>query len=179
MTVIVNDLLNGERLAAAGVVFRREPIWLPVLVAQAIEGVRPFADRFGVQIDLSSALATGVPAIGDEARTQQVIDNLLSNAIKFAPSGSKVEVAIEPLGAELVVSVRDHGPGVPQEFQARVFDRFAMAEPAGRRVASSGLGLSIARSIVEGQGGRIGFDSPLPGGGSRFWFSLPTVSSPG
>ena len=179
MTVIVNDLLNGERLSAAGVVFKREPILLPVLVAQAIEGVRTFADRFGVQVDLSSTLASGMPAIGDEGRTLQVIDNLLSNAIKFAPSGSTVEVAIEPLEAELVVSVRDYGPGVPQEFQDRVFDRFAMAEPADRRVASSGLGLSIARSIVEGQGGRIGFDSPLPGGGSRFWFSLPTVLAPG
>ena len=109
MTVIVNDLLNGERLAAAGVVFRRDAILLPVLVAQAIEGIRPFAERFGVQVDLSSTPASGIPAIGDEARTLQVIDNLLSNAIKFAPSGSKVQVVIEPLESELVVSVRDHG----------------------------------------------------------------------
>jgi signal transduction histidine kinase len=174
LVAIVNDILDTERLSSASVVFKREPIWLATLVTQSIESMRSFADRYEVAINLLPTPTTGVPAIGDDARTLQVIDNLLSNAIKFAPSGSNVEVTIEPAGNEMVVSVRDYGRGVPLEFQPRLFERFAMAEPAGQHVARSGLGLSIARAIVEGQGGRIGFVSPLPGGGSRFWFSLPT-----
>lgn len=174
---IVNDILEVERLGAADAEFKREPILLASLAGQAIESFSSYAQQAGVGLRLSPASDHAVRAAGDPGRILQVLDNLLSNAIKYSPAGATVDVAVEHGPAEVTVSVRDRGRGIPVEFQHRIFERFAMADGPRRGSASSGLGLSIARAMIEGQGGRIGFASPLPDGGTLFWFALPRVES--
>lgn len=105
---------------------------------------------------------------------EQILGNLVANAIKFTSAGS-VTIIVEPGQAEVRVAVRDSGPGIPDDQRARVFERFWQAQPrSGRDV---GLGLYIAKALVEAHGGRIGVES-TPGEGSTFWFSLPTESRP-
>jgi signal transduction histidine kinase len=113
---------------------------------------------------------------------EQVVLNLLDNALKHAPAGSAVTVAAAPEGSRwAVVHVRDRGPGIPAEALERVFDRFYRADAArDRGHGGSGLGLSIARALIEQHGGRIWVHSPRPGWdglgppGAEAGFALPT-----
>jgi signal transduction histidine kinase len=112
------------------------------------------------------------PARCDRERILQVLTNLLSNAIKFSPPGGAVRVEAARRNGEVVVSVRDSGPGIPADQRAHIFDRFWQAkETAG---LGTGLGLSIARGLVERHGGRLWVDSEV-GAGSTFSFTLPAA----
>ena len=111
---------------------------------------------------------------GDPGRLLQVMANLLSNAAKFSERGSEVTVGVERHGGTARVVVRDTGPGVPEAFRRRIFQRFAQADGAdSRRQGGTGLGLSISKAIVERHGGRIGFDSRP--GDTTFYFTLPIL----
>jgi signal transduction histidine kinase len=114
----------------------------------------------------------------DRDRLLQVLVNLLSNACKHSPRGGLVEVRLERAGAGARVSVADRGPGIPPEFQPRLFQRFSQLDSVdSRRKGGSGLGLSICRGIIERLGGQIGY-RPREGGGSVFFFELAAVSQP-
>ena len=127
-------------------------------------------------IALEARLPTNLPlAAADGARVVQVLANLLRNAIKFTPRDGHVEVAIESHDSSLVFSVADTGPGIAAENQMKVFDRYWQASD-GARTRSAGLGLSIAKGIVEAHGGRIWVDSEL-GRGSTFAFTIPRAPS--
>jgi signal transduction histidine kinase len=109
----------------------------------------------------------------------QVLTNLLSNAAKFSPPQSEVTVAAERRGAEVRVSVCDHGPGIPQEFRERIFQRFAQADSSStRQREGTGLGLSISKAIIERMNGRIGFETQ-EGVGTTFFIDLPAVDATG
>ena len=109
----------------------------------------------------------------DEDRIAQVLTNLMSNAAKFSPPGEGVEVKVGRAGHNVRVEVADHGPGIAEEFQDRIFGKFAQADSSfTRKQEGSGLGLSIARAIVEKHGGGIGFTTE-PGAGTTFYFELP------
>src|SRR5262249_35985954 len=109
----------------------------------------------------------------DRARIRQALDNLLDNALKYTPVGSAIDVTLRRDGQRVVVSVADQGPGIPQEEQERLFNFYARASARPRRgEASIGLGLAIARKIVEAHGGQIWVQSQV-GVGSVFSFSLP------
>ena len=110
----------------------------------------------------------------DGARVVQVLGNLLRNAIKFTPNGGRIVLSAENRDRTVVFSVTDTGPGIPLANQARVFDRYWHAS-AGARTGGSGLGLSIARGIVEAHGGSIWLAS-TPGRGSTFAFALPVTA---
>jgi signal transduction histidine kinase len=107
----------------------------------------------------------------DPARVVQVLGNLLRNAIKFTPDGGSITVSATRQDNMVVLSVRDTGRGIAPEVQEKVFDRYWQARD-GARTHGSGLGLSIAKGIVEAHGGRIWLESS-PGQGSTFSFSLP------
>jgi len=99
--------------------------------------------------------------------------NLLSNAAKFSPEGAAVDIDMQANGAMIRVAVQDRGPGIPEEFRARIFGRFTQADStATRQKGGSGLGLAICKRLVEVMRGRIGFQD-RPGGGTTFWFELP------
>ncbi len=108
----------------------------------------------------------------DPDRFQQVMGNLLSNAAKFSPEGGKVTISATMRGPVVRISVADEGPGIPEEFQPRVFQKFAQADSSDtRQKGGTGLGLSIAKAIVERLGGRIGFATEI-GAGTTFYFDL-------
>jgi CheY-like chemotaxis protein len=109
----------------------------------------------------------------------QVIANLLSNAIKFSPREAEVVVAIEERGERVRMTVRDHGPGIPETFRTRIFEKFAQADGSdARRKGGTGLGLSIVKEIVLRLGGEVGFYD-TPGGGTTFHVELPCLVSQG
>jgi signal transduction histidine kinase len=113
---------------------------------------------------------------GDPDRLAQVVGNLLSNAIKYSPDGGKVEVTASLIRGEGWIWVRDRGLGIPREHQDRVFTKFFRGEAARKRaISGTGLGLVLARQIVEAHGGSLGFDSE-EGKGSTFWVRLPAAS---
>ena len=145
------------------------------LIEQAIEANRGFADSYGARILLEPAAQTATVR-ADVDRMNQVVTNLLSNAIKFSPTGEVVEISIATRGETVRVSVRDHGPGIPDEFKMRIFDKFAQADASdARQKGGTGLGLNIVKQIITQHGGKIGFES-ASGGGTIFYFDLPRIA---
>jgi PAS domain S-box-containing protein len=169
---LVNSILDMEKIESGKVVFVLKQVEARTLVEQAIEANRGFADGFGVRIRLDAASET-VDLRGDPDWLIQVVTNLLSNAIKFSPPGEEVVVGIEKRRGMVLISVRDHGHGVPEDFKARIFGKFAQADASdARQQGGTGLGLSIVKQIVTRLGGQVGFDD-APGGGAIFHVELP------
>jgi PAS domain S-box-containing protein len=168
---LVNSILDMERIEFGKVVFVQKPVEVRSLVEEAIEANRGFADGFGVRIRLDPASAAG-DIRGDPDWLLQVVTNLLSNAVKFSPPAEEVEVAIEKLGGNIRISVRDHGHGVPEDFKPRIFEKFAQADASdARQLGGTGLGLSIVKQIVTRLGGEVSFGD-APGGGAIFYVEL-------
>ncbi|TFW05979.1 sensor histidine kinase [Oxalobacteraceae bacterium OM1] len=175
---LVNDVLDIEKIESGNMEFERAAQPLQPLVEQAIAGMQGYARQFGVTIaphygEGSAALVAEV----DHDRITQVLTNLLSNAIKFSPHGGRVEVRLSRDGAKAMLAVADQGPGIPEEFRDRIFQKFAQADATdSRQKGGTGLGLSICRSIVEEHGGTIAFES-APGVGTVFRVALPAIES--
>ena len=173
---LINEILDVERIDSGLASRRRDPLRLRPLLLTTIAGVESFARENGVAVALVGDPELDADIVGDADRLIQVFTNLLSNAIKFSPAGEAVELRLT-LDDDVVVRVRDSGPGIPSEFAGRIFGRFQQAGGAESRPSGgTGLGLNIARAIVELHGGTIGFD-PVPAGGTEFWVRLPRVAS--
>jgi signal transduction histidine kinase len=115
----------------------------------------------------------------DPDRLMQVVSNLLSNAVKFSSPGAEIVVAAEDHVDNVRISVRDHGPGVPEDFRVRIFGKFAQADNSNtRQKTGTGLGLSIVKQIVQRLGGEVGF-ADAPGGGAVFFVELPRLQGIG
>jgi signal transduction histidine kinase len=136
-----------------------------------LDDLQPLADARQIQISFSPPAAP-VDINGDHDRLLQVLTNLLSNAIKFTPPGGAIEVILRSFSDRVEVGVRDTGPGIGAADIPTLFDRFTRVDPSPSRAAGTGLGLMIAKQIVEAHGGRIWVQSEQ-GKGSEFWFSLP------
>ncbi len=173
LQTIVDDLLDIARLQAGKVELDHEPVAAGVLVAQAVDARRTEAERQRVALETRVTPSLG-DVLVDPIRIQLVFDNLVSNALRHSPPGSTVSLFAEPFGEMVRFTVRDEGPGVPEEDRARVFDRFYRVP--GQTAAGAGLGLSIAREVVEAHGGAIGVDG-APGRGAAFWFTIPVQTS--
>jgi signal transduction histidine kinase len=113
--------------------------------------------------------------LGDQRYARQVLTNLLANASKYSPERSTIRVVAGPTANMIRISVEDQGSGISQEQQAGLFERFYRVR-ANSDAPGVGLGLAIAKGIVEAHGGRIGIDSEL-GSGTRVWFTLPSATS--
>jgi PAS domain S-box-containing protein len=169
---LVNDILDIEKIEAGRVVFRMSEVALLPLLRQAIEYNRGFADGYGVKIRLDTESVDGNVS-ADPDRLSQVITNLLSNAIKFSPESEEVLVAVAKRGHIFRISVRDHGPGIPNSFKPHVFEKFAQADATDtRQKGGTGLGLSIVMQIVHRLNGEVSFDDAV-GGGAVFHVDLP------
>ncbi|MET1073666.1 MAG: GAF domain-containing sensor histidine kinase [Umezawaea sp.] len=150
---------------------RLDAVALPDVVRQAVDAVGDVADRAGVTVE--AVCADPVEVRGDADRLIQVVTNLLVNAARVSPPGGRVTVTCGVVGSRARIEVRDHGPGVPQGQLDEIFEPFVQFDvPGRRRTGGAGLGLAIARGIVEAHGGRIGA-RPADGGGSAFEVSLP------
>nr|WP_236589261.1 ATP-binding protein [Ramlibacter aurantiacus] len=174
LLAIVGDLLDLDRLASQQMTFRLDRLDAAAVLAQAAQLARPLALDAQVRLDVQASPRLLLRA--DAQRLQQVIDNLVSNAIKFAPNDSAVTLAAtREDGGWVRLAVTDRGPGVPESFRSRIFQRFAQADARTTRAkGGSGLGLSIAKQMTEQMGGRIGFDSEP--GRTSFHLTFPEAT---
>ncbi|MDD2914785.1 MAG: PAS domain S-box protein [Gallionella sp.] len=159
LILLVNDILDMEKIEAGKMEFDIQPVLLMPLLKQALDGNQAYAEQYRVSYELTSELSDAMLKV-DKNRLMQVFANLFSNAAKFSTAGGKVSVAVERLGRHIRVSVKDNGAGISDEFKARIFQKFAQADSSDtRKKGGTGLGLSITKAIVEQMGGSIGFDS--------------------
>ena len=170
---LINDFLDFARLEGAGLKLEREEVDLRDLIRLAVDELRPLADARGIEIDFA-APAELATIRGDRHRLLQVMNNLLSNAIKFTGTGGSIAASVRSHPGNVEVGVRDTGPGIPAAALPTLFDRFTRVETSASRTAGTGLGLMIAKQIVEAHGGRIWVNSE-EGHGSEFCFSIPRV----
>ncbi|QSQ21631.1 GAF domain-containing sensor histidine kinase [Pyxidicoccus parkwayensis] len=169
---LINDILDLDKMEAGKLDLHLETAELAPLLLHAADAHRGYASEYGVRVEVELE-APGARARVDADRLAQVLANLLSNALKFSPRGEAVTLRLVRRDGALRVSVQDRGPGVPDGFRARIFQKFAQADGSDtRRRGGTGLGLSIARSLVERLGGALDFSS-APGAGTTFWFDLP------
>jgi PAS domain S-box-containing protein len=176
MSRLVQDLLDFKRAEAGLLRVQARPEPPARLVLEVAELLRPLAVANG--LELTAEVPDGLPMVfADRDRVEQVLSNLVANAIKFTPPGGRVVVQARPDGGRRVmVAVADTGPGIPREQLPHVFARFWQGGRADRR--GLGLGLPIAKGIVEAHGGRIWVESK-PGAGSTFYFTLPAAQAGG
>jgi len=177
LTGLINDLLDLAKIEAGRFEFRMAPLDLRSVVDQACAATAALYEVAGLPLEVRQP-AVAPTILGDRDRLVQVVINLLSNAVKFTPAG-QVTIATSVAPGQVVVTVRDTGKGIPAEDRERVFEPFRQASdtmPDGPR--GTGLGLPIARQIVEAHGGRMWLESE-PGVGSAFSFSLPALPPDG
>ena len=169
MDALIRDLLDVNRLDAGKLVISPVPVDPSVLLTDSLQTLRPLVDEKGISLDLQ--IETALPKVmADPERIQQTLSNLVGNAIKFSPAGSKIVVVARKDAEGVIISVLDNGKGIAPEHLPRVFDRYWQSSRTDRQGA--GLGLAIAKGIVEAHGGRIWIESK-PGEGTTASFTLP------
>jgi len=174
LILLINDILDLEKLQAGKVHFDMKREDLCEEVRHAAEANQGYADQFGISYDLElpdHPLNVNI----DQARFQQILSNLLSNATKFSPKGAHVKLSVAEMGKMVRVSVSDTGDGIPLSFRASIFAPFSQADgSATRKEGGTGLGLHITKQMVERMGGTIDYVS-TEGEGTTFWVDLPLV----
>lgn len=175
LVLLVNDILDIEKFAAGQMRFEFQTVSLSELVKKAVDANEGYARKF--QVNLETVPVDEIwEVLVDPDRFIQVMSNLLSNAAKYSPQGGIVRVTTERRGEFVRISVRDEGPGIPENFRGRIFEKFSQADASStREKGGTGLGLHIAKRFVEHMRGRIGFDSEF-GKGSTFWIELPLAA---
>jgi PAS domain S-box-containing protein len=169
---LINDILDSEKIESGKMRFELQPLELRPLLVQALAANEGFAGQHNVKLALD-AQADAVMVNVDNDRLNQVVTNLLSNAVKFSPPASCVHVKLLRSNGRVRVEVADSGPGIPEEFRKRIFQKFSQADSSDtRQKGGTGLGLNISRAIVEHMGGSMGFTTEA-GVGTVFYFELP------
>jgi PAS domain S-box-containing protein len=172
---LVEDLLDISRITSGSLRLDVQRLNITEVIEAALAAVMPAANAKGIRIHKVLDSLVG-PVTGDFARLQQIVWNLLSNAVKFTPKGGKVQVLLERVNSHIEVSVIDTGVGIQPEFLPHVFDRFRQADASTtRRQSGLGLGLAIAKQLVEMHGGSIRVKSPGEGQGATFTVMLPII----
>ena len=175
MSRLVNDLLDVSRITHGTLELRRETLDVANVITRAIEMAAPRLEAR--RHTLAVQVPAGLSVVGDEERLVQVFGNLLSNAATYTPDGGTVSVTAEQRGPDVVVDVSDTGRGIPAEIAPRIFEVFVQGpRTIDRPEGGLGLGLAIARSLVEQHDGRIEARSDGPGCGSTFTVYLPTCT---
>jgi len=172
MNRLIGDLLDVMRMEAGRLALETEDLTVAAIVAQADESARHLAAERHIELT-TPAPDESLHVRGDRDRLAQVFSNLVGNAIKFTPEGGKVSLRAWRDGKEIVFEVADNGPGLSKEQMTHLFDRFWQANRGDRR--GVGLGLPIAKGIVDAHGGRMWAESDV-GAGSHFFVALPAFS---
>jgi signal transduction histidine kinase len=171
---LIEEMLDLSRIEQGKLVLSVGPVEMVRVVEAAIEAVRPAADAKGVR--LQPVLDSHAAIVGDADRLQQIVWNLLSNAIKFTAKGGRVQIRLHRAQSFVEVAVADDGQGITTEFLPHVFDRFRQGDATfARKAGGLGLGLAIARSLVELHGGNVAAASDGEGRGATFTVRLPTA----
>ena len=168
---LIDDLLDASRLQAGALALDLAEIPLPPLLERLAERFRTQSNSHAFTTDVPSDL----PVVrADEQRLTQVVTNLLSNAVKYSPPGSEIHLRAQAKPAEVVVCVSDRGSGIDPADAPHIFDRFFRSRDVARNTKGAGLGLYLAKAIIEAHGGRIWVD-PRIRQGARLCFSVPRV----
>ena len=166
---LVGDVLDTSRIEAGTFSYRFEEVDLGSMVEEAVEA----AVLAQQEVPVLASVRDGLPTIrGDRARLRQVLGNLIENAVKYSPEGGEVRVSAAARNGSVQIDVRDSGPGIPRDQQARIFEKFGRVDVPGASKPGTGLGLFIARSIAEAHGGSLEVTSGA-GPGATFTLSLP------
>ncbi|NQW00225.1 MAG: PAS domain-containing sensor histidine kinase [Rhodospirillales bacterium] len=174
LTKLVNDILDFERADSGKLKLSFERFNLITFLQDNLRSHQGLADRYEVQFQLSQS-EPYIEVEADSHRMAQVMANLLSNAAKYSPKGAVINVAVQATETDVEIFVSDKGPGIPQPFQGKVFERFTQAEATdSRNFGGTGLGLSISKLIIDDHGGEIDFISS-PEQGTTFRIKFPRL----
>jgi K+-sensing histidine kinase KdpD len=168
LSKMVDDLLDASRLQAGGLSLNKADVSLPVLTERIVSRFRTQTKKHAILTDFPKNFPV---ILADETRLAQVISNLISNAIKYAPDG-EIRLQGQVRSEQVIVCISDQGPGINPNDLPHIFDRFYRAIDAAKQTKGAGLGLYLARAIIEAHGGRMWVD-PKPDSGARICFSLP------
>jgi signal transduction histidine kinase/CHASE1-domain containing sensor protein len=175
LAALINEILDIEKIESGKLTLASEQHSLRALVQQSIEANSGYAHECDVTLALQDGADDG-PVDVDANRLLQVMANLLSNASKFSPRRATVDVAIELRAGRLRVSVRDQGPGIPEEFRPYMFQKFSQVDGSDSRAKpGTGLGLAICKGLIERMQGSIDYHL-RDGGGTVFFFELPVAA---
>jgi len=168
LTGLIDNLLDASRLQAGGMELKRADIGMYQLAARLAERFQTQTENHKIIVDIPDDFPV---VMADENRIEQVLSNLISNAIKYAPNG-EIHITGQTLPDQLIICVTDEGPGIAVSDMPHIFDRFYRAPESSRKTKGAGLGLYLARAIVEAHAGRMWADAKLEKG-TRICFSLP------
>ena len=173
---LVDDLQELSRVEACAYQLDIRPVDVSLLMQTVTKRLAPQTEskRISLDLDLSPDLP---PVLADEDRAIQILTNLTGNALQYTPEGGRVDISAKRLNNEIQISIHDTGVGIPAEHISRIFDRFYRVDKSRSRASGggSGIGLTIARALVEAHGGRIWAESAGNRQGSTFTFTLPTA----
>lgn len=171
MIELVNDMLDISKMESKKFIIERKEIATQEIANEVVEKVKTLADLKGHAISLK--LPDNLPkVVGDRKRIEDVFTNLLTNAIKYTSNGGKITVSAKDEGKHVHFVVADTGGGVPRREQKKIFEKFYIGSSGKKEPSGMGLGLSIAKGIVEAHGGKIWVESTV-GKGSKFYFTIP------
>ncbi len=177
LMVLVNDLLDYEKIQSGSMAIECKPEDLKALTSHVVDASRGFASAYDVKFLVEDSSGPALANINSH-RYEQVLRNLLSNAAKFSEPGSCVEIMVETKNDVVRTSLKDQGVGVPDEFKEKIFERFTQIDSSDTRIkGGAGLGLAISKSLVEAMGGVIGVESSA-GAGSVFYIEFPLSAAP-
>src|SRR6188474_332665 len=170
LSLLIENVLESARLQSKTLPLRFQPLRLDAVIRDVITRIRSRNKNLDISMDLKTA-----PSIhGDGVRLSQVFENLFTNAIKYAP-GAPITILLDQVGADIIISFIDHGPGIPKESLPLIFERFYRVR-SERTVTGTGLGLYICKQIIQAHRGKIWAES-TPGQGTTFFIELPVNSS--
>jgi len=171
---LVNELLDYEKIVSGTMVFDTHRHDIGALTAKVVNDNQSYANSLSVTFDFDKPGSSLYAEVQDH-RFEQVLRNLLSNAAKFSEPDSEIKIVVARHSGLVIVSVKDHGQGIPKEFKQKIFEPFTQIDSSqSRKHAGTGLGLSISKSLIESMGGKLYFESEL-GIGSTFFISFPTT----
>lgn len=170
LSTLVNDIMELTKLESGKAVFELEPCSMVGIIENAYRQFKPFAEQKNVNLEFDAAEDLP-PVFADYEKIKWVLNNLISNAIKYTNAGDDIMISASVRDDEMVVSVRDTGMGIPEEYTEKIFNRFFQVKGNDLEIRGAGLGLSVSKEIIDGHGGRIWCESRLDQG-SIFTFTV-------
>lgn len=179
LKLLIDDILDFEKLELGKMAFHQMPIEVERLIRKAVEINQGYADNYGIRFSVEENNCSSCIVFIDEQRLMQAFSNFLSNAVKYSPKEGYVRITSQCDNNKVRIAVIDQGEGIPEEFREHIFTSFSQADSSDtREKGGTGLGLVIAKEIIEGHGGKVDYDS-LPGQGTTFYFELNTIKGIG